>query len=446
LFASHGVVLGTWHGRTLRYNGDAHTLMVAPSGSGKTQSLCIPTALTWQHSLFLFDPKGELFPASAAWRSTFSTVIRLDPTSPTSDCYDPLGAIRLGTDHEIRDTSLVTGIIADPDGEPVYGGAAQHFRELTIDFLNAVVIHGLYTRQATTLAQLDDFFLREANLALIIKEMGATAHTTAGVHPAVRRGINILKRLADRELSGVCSTASRALRITLDPLVARMVSTSDFAMRDLRERARPISLYLTVPYSDMERLRPLSRLITRQVLDYTTQHLGGWRHRMLLLIDEFQALNHFPAIPNALNFVRGYGLNLALITPSLNEIDRLYGASNNVLENSHVRVMYTPNDPKIAERFSTMTGTVEVEKTREAVAHDPGRVFGGRTTVSTSTERERLFDASQVAFMPTDTGLLLVGHGGYPALIKKAPAYKNRRMQQRMQGVVHGRSTTPPYP
>jgi type IV secretion system protein VirD4 len=85
LFAAHGVVLGTWHHRTLHYDGEAHTLVVAPSGGGKTQSIGIPTALTWRGSLFIHDPKNELFPASAAWRSTFSKVMRLDPTSPTSD-------------------------------------------------------------------------------------------------------------------------------------------------------------------------------------------------------------------------------------------------------------------------------------------------------------------------------------------------------------------------
>ena len=90
LFARHGVVLGTWHRKTLRDDSETHVLMVAPSGSQKTQTMGIPTALTWLYSLVLHDPKNELYPASAGWRSQFSTVIRLDPTDPTSDCYDPL--------------------------------------------------------------------------------------------------------------------------------------------------------------------------------------------------------------------------------------------------------------------------------------------------------------------------------------------------------------------
>jgi type IV secretion system protein VirD4 len=265
------------------------------------------------------------------------------------------------------------------------------------------------------------------------------------VHPAVRRGVNILKRLADRELSGVCSTASRALRLTLDPLVARMTSRSSFALSDLRERARPMSLYLTVPYSDQERLRPLSRLIIRQVLDYTTQHLGGWRHRLLMLIDEVQALKRMPTITSALTFVRGYGVNLCLVTPSLNALG---DEAKHYIENAHIRVAYAPNDPAIAETFSRMAGSLDVEKARESVAQDAGQLFGRRTTRSLSTEQERLFSPTAVAFMPSDTGLLLVGNGGYPARVKKAPAYNNRRMKKRsrMEGARDGRSAAHTQP
>ncbi len=415
--ARSGIVLGKWGWRTLRYNGDVHTLMVAPSGSGKTTTLGIPTALTWKHSLFVHDPKGELHPASKDWRSTFSRVISLNPTSPDSDCYDPLKAIRWNKDQETRDVALLTDILVDPEGEPPGSATAQHFRDLCNAFLHGVVVHGFYTSQATTLRELDEFFFSEASLEAVLKEMEHTGHTEDGPHYAVVRSVRMLKRLDDRQLSGVLSTASRALQMTMDPLVARMTSSSSFTLQDLRERQRPMSLYLTVPYADQERLRPLSRLIVRQVLDYSTQHLGGWRHRLCMLIDECQALHRMPALPSALNFVRGYGLNLVLITPSLNEFDRLYGHANNFVEGCHLRVIFAPNDPSIAERFSRMTGTEDVPDMRRQ----------GVTT------EERLLSATGVTYLPQDQGLLLIGNGGYPALIRKAPYYRNWRLKRRSQ-------------
>jgi len=45
----------------------------------------------WRGSAIVSDPKGgELFRATAGWRSTFSHVVVLDPRGP-SLCFDPLG-------------------------------------------------------------------------------------------------------------------------------------------------------------------------------------------------------------------------------------------------------------------------------------------------------------------------------------------------------------------
>jgi type IV secretion system protein VirD4 len=407
-----GIVLGKWHGRTLRFAGETHTLIVAPSGSGKTASLGVPTALTWQPSLFLNDPKGELYPLTAGWRRTFSRVQHLNPTAPDSDCYDPLQGIRLDTDYEVRDASLITDILVNPDGERPQTDAGRHFMALTSMFVRGITLHGLLTGQARTLPELAQFFFAEASLETILHEMETSLHSASGPHPAVRWAVRLLKRLADRELSGVCSTVARALDMTLDPLVARVLSRSDFTMADLRERRRPMSLYLTVPYSDQERLRTLSRLVVRQVLDWSTQRLGGWRHRLCMLLDEVQALKYLPAIPGALDFVRGYGLMLVLITPSLNELDREYGPSNNFVEGCHLRLTFAPNDPTIADKFSRMTGTSE-------------QTDGQRTW------EERLLSTTGLTYLPKDQGLLLIGNGGYPALITKAPYYRNWRLTRR---------------
>ncbi len=425
LMAPHGIVLGKWGRTVLRYDGEAHTLIVAPTRSGKTTSTAIPTLLEWQESVFVHDAKSELYEKTAGWRHQFSQVVRLDPTDPTSDQYNPLCGIRLATAHEIRDTSLIVDMLVDPEGEPVHGGAAQHFRELTIDLHTGVVLHGLYTGQATTLAALDAFFMSEATLESVFAAMRQTAHTRDGCHPAVRRAVHAVRRLADRELSGVQSTASRALRLYLDPLVAHMTNKSAFTLRDLRERVRPFSLYLTIPYSDQERLRPLGRLLVRQFLDYCTQRQHGWKHRMLMLIDEMQALNRLPTLSTALNFVAGYGVRLCLITPSLHELDRLYGRDHNFTESCHVRMVFAPNDDEIAAKFSRMTGMTEVEKQRQSVSEDMGRLFSQRRSSSTERTTEALLSPTALMQLPSDRLLLLVGNAP-PALVRKARYFQRR--------------------
>src|SRR5262249_13323921 len=133
LFAPQGIVLGTSHGRILRHHGPEHVLVVAPTQSGKSTAIVIPTLLSWQASVLVHDPKGDLYERTAGWRQTFSRVINVQPTSATSGQYNPLDAIRLGTAQEIRDAQLIADMLLDPDGTAEHGGSMQHFRELAAD-------------------------------------------------------------------------------------------------------------------------------------------------------------------------------------------------------------------------------------------------------------------------------------------------------------------------
>jgi type IV secretion system protein VirD4 len=440
LYATHGAVLGKRGSTVVRHDGPTHMLVVAPTRSGKTSSTAIPTLLEWQGSLVAFDPKNELYGLTAGYRATFSKVIRLDPTSPTSDCFNPLAEVRIGTMNEIRDMSLLCEILTNPEGEPGHDAGSQHFQELAMDVHIGVGLHGLYTRAARTLRELDNLYMSESTLEALLKDMEGTKHTRAGCHPAVRRAVRAVGRLADRELSGVLSTASRGLRLYLDPLVARMTNTSSFTLQDLRERTRPMTLYLTVPYSDQQRLRPLSRLLIRQILGYTTQHLHGWRHRLLGVIDEVQALNRLQALSEALNYAAGYGVNLCLITPSLHELDRLYGQNSNFLESCHIRVAYAPNDAAIARRFSQQTGETEDEKVRQSWSQDVHTLFGGRKTISTEVERKPLLSPTALMQMHAEQVLLLVGNMP-PALLTKARYWKQRLWRRRSRFPAPGGQT-----
>src|SRR5262249_54208004 len=63
-------------------------LIVAPTRSGKGL-LAISQLLSWQHSVIVNDIKGELFAATAGYRSTIGEVFVIDPTG-IGHCYDPL--------------------------------------------------------------------------------------------------------------------------------------------------------------------------------------------------------------------------------------------------------------------------------------------------------------------------------------------------------------------
>src|ERR1041385_6507887 len=117
LFASEGLILGAAYGRLLRHNGNEPALVVASTGSGKTSTFVLPNLLTWRESLLCHDPKNEIHPLTVGWRSTFSRVVTLSPTVSTSQRYNPLDAIALRTEHEVRDVQLVSDALVDPSGK-----------------------------------------------------------------------------------------------------------------------------------------------------------------------------------------------------------------------------------------------------------------------------------------------------------------------------------------
>ena len=421
LFANHGVVLGTYKGQPVQYNGTEPVLCVGPSGSGKTYSCVLPTLAAeenegWRESVVVHDPKVELHKKTAKARAQFSRVIHLAPMDPRTDCYDPLQAIRLGTDDVFRDTQIVAQLLGDPDSQRQSGGEAEHFGDLGDQVRQGIILHGLTTGRATTLPEVNRMLTGPQSFKDLLNDM------MANPDPVVQHCAYQARDITGDELSGVLTNARRALNIFLDPRIAHMVSRSDFALTDLRERRQPLSLYLSIPFDDQDRLRPLSRLILRQIFQYATQRVSPWPHRLLMLTEEVSALGRFTKLQDALDYAREYGVVLCNITQSLNRFTQFYGPYHNFWEGSNLRLVFSPNSAQMAKMIAEETGEALRPKERTAVAHEPFHVLRDRTTLSTEETFEPLLSATALRQLPRDTVLLL--HGDGPSFLLKKYHYK----------------------
>src|SRR3546814_7533114 len=99
--------------------------------------------------------------------------------------------------------------------------------------------------------------------------------------------------------SDVCSSDLR------DPVVAEVTRRCDWRIVDIVGGKHPTTLYLVVPPSDINRTKPLIRLILNQVGRRLTEDLQakGNRHRLLLMLDEFPALGRLDFFESALAFM-----------------------------------------------------------------------------------------------------------------------------------------------
>lgn len=149
LTSGKGVFLGYLDdGTYLRDNAKTHTLLVAPTRSGKGVGHIIPTLLTWEGSTVVTDVKGENWELTSGYRKSQlgNDVFMFKPMSSNSCHYNPLGEIRIGTEHEMGDLQLITKILVDPTGKGSEGENA-HWVDNAWQLLQGVVLHLLYQKK-----------------------------------------------------------------------------------------------------------------------------------------------------------------------------------------------------------------------------------------------------------------------------------------------------------
>lgn len=415
----------------LRHNGPEHVFCFAPTRSGKGVGLVIPTMLTWPASVIVYDIKRELWEATAGWRRQFSHCWRFEPTSPESVRFNPLMEIRKGA-YEVRDVQNVADILVDPDGSKE---RHDHWEKTGHSLLVGVILHVLYAEDDKSLSGVANFLsnpLRTIHDTL--NYMLCFRHLETGPHPVVAACAREMLNKSENELSGVVSTAMSFLGLYRDPIVALNTSVSDFCIHDLMHSDHPVSLYLVVPPSDIERTKPLMRLILNQFgrrltekLEYEGQH---FKHRLLLMLDEFPSLGRLGFFETELAFMAGYGIKCFMIAQSLNQIEKAYGQNNSILDNSHVRVTYGALDDRTAKRISDMLGQATEIRAQKNLAGGRLSPWLGHIMVSEQESPRPLLTPGEILQLPGDEALVMIGNMP-PYRAKKVMYYQDDRFKKR---------------
>jgi len=431
LLGPDGVLLGRLERDYLRHDGPEHVLCFAPTRSGKGVGLVVPTLLTWPGSTIIHDIKGENWGLTAGFRSKHGRVLLFDPTDPTSSAYNPLLEVRRG-DKEVRDVQNIADILVDPEGAL---DKRNHWEKTSHSLLVGAILHVLYAEADKTLAGVANFLSDPKRpVEATLRAMMNTPHLgEAGVHPVIASSARELLNKSDNERSGVLSTAMSFLGLYRDPVVAKVTARCDWRIADLVAAERPVSLYLVVPPSDINRTKPLIRLLLNQVGRRLTEDLktSANRHRLLLMLDEFPALGRLDFFESALAFMAGYGIKSFLIAQSLNQIEKAYGANNSVLDNCHVRVAFATKDERTAKRVSDALGTATEMRDSTNYAGHRLSPWLGHLMVSRQETARPLLTPGEVMQLPPADELLLVA-GVPPIRAKKARYYEDARFRERL--------------
>ena len=235
-------------------------------------------------------------------------MLLFDPTNAKSSAYNPLLEVRRG-EWEVRDVQNIADILVDPDGSLE---KRNHWEKTSHALLVGAILHVLYAEEDKTLAGVASFLSDPKRpIELTLSAMMRTPHLgEAGVHPVVASAARELLNKSGNERSGVLSTAMSFLGLYRDPVVAEVTRRCDWRIGDIVASDRPTTLYLVVPPSDINRTKPLIRLILNQIGRRLTEDLQAkaGRRRLLLMLDEFPALGRLDFFEFALAFMAGYGI------------------------------------------------------------------------------------------------------------------------------------------
>ncbi len=372
----------------LKHNGPEHILAFAPTRSGKGIGLVLPTLLDWRESVIVLDIKGENWALTSGWREQYANnrVLKFDPTASNgmSAKFNPLEEIRIDTDYEIGDVQNIAMMIVDTEGK----GLRDYWEKSSFSFISGLIIYAIYKskKENRRYPNLTDVYevLNQVDIQDLLNEMVTSNHKLISLV-----GREMLNK-APEELSGVVGSASSSLNLYIDPVISNNTSKSEFKINDLMNANKPMSLYLVLNPTDKSRIMPLIRLIMNQLLRRLLEDLEfkdgksvqTYKHRMLLMLDEFTSLGKLSIFQESLAFMAGYGIKAYIIVQDISQLYEAYGKDESIMSNCQVRIAYAPNKVETAELLSKMTGTTTVVKSYTTTSGDRISVMLGQVTES----------------------------------------------------------------
>jgi type IV secretion system protein VirD4 len=427
-----GLLLGRDDRTEIRLDGEGHVLTVAPTRSGKGVSSVIPNLLDHPGSVLVTDPKGENYAVTARWRRAQGQVVHaLDPFELVDGlaAYNPIDLVDTASPDAADDARMLADMLVLPEGKE---GDQAFWNEEARGVLTGLILHVAahappelrsLTHVRTLLTLAPEPF---AALLSTMKESDAAGGLVA-------RAATRLLQKADRERSGVISTAQSHTHFLDSPRMRRVLSCSTFDFADLK-RDR-ISVFLILPSDRIDGYSRWLRLMIACGLLATTRTVGQPKDRILFLLDEFGHLRRMHPVQRDIGLAGGYGVRFWIILQDLSQLKSTYPDSwQTFLANAEVLQAFGTNDWDTAEYLSKMTGeaTIQVrtENRSSGVSHGRHSQRQRGTGWSTAETGRRLLLPDEVRRLDRQRQLLFI-KGTAPLLVERVNYIEDESLSRR---------------
>jgi type IV secretion system protein VirD4 len=262
-------------------------------------------------------------------------------------------------------------------------------------------------------------------------------HGDPMIHQSVVEGASAQRKRPDDEGGSVLSTVSNALAVFADPKVRRNTLSSEFYIDEFEKTEAPVTLYLTIQYSDVQRISPLIRMF---VTLFSRRFTGGetqatkrkFKIPLLFILDEFDKLGKMEELHMNMGIHNGFGIHYFLIFQSLNQLNNIYGKDHSFLAHCRNSVFFAPGAGEMdsAKLISEICGKESISKANISYSGARGNIGFNSASLSAQDQERSLINADEVIKLPLDSFILLCQ--GLPPYIGKKnvfyedPVFKSR--------------------
>ena len=391
--ASDGLLLGTTPVgfaavRPTQERRELGNLLVAAPTRGGKGLLAVSQLLSWEHSVVVNDIKGELFAATAGYRSRLGRVFVIDPQG-YGHRFDPLH----GKNNEDEFYSCASHLLFEADEKE------RIFTQRAIVMLTQMFL-------ASRREGIAPFPYVRYLVRLGLADTAARLNTVDPKLATQFLDTNFLKaNLTDRFLLSAWGTLTARMRPLLTETIVRSLTHADFTPEELLCTDKPVSVYFRWREQDLLSLSPLVRLLWGTLINELTttydMKQGNCCKPVLLLIDE-AGRTAIPMLADQATTVVGRGISLWIAIQSLSQLETVYGRSRaQVLrDNMESQIYYRPADLTTAKYLEDRLGV------RSAFAHSTTAREGTETRTEGLSERAIPLLASQDIACLTDRQII----------------------------------------
>lgn len=425
LFEKKGMLLGQYKGKYLVEYSFQHALLFAPTGSGKGVGFVIPNLLFWNESTIVHDIKLENYEKTSGYRFKVlkQKVFLWNPADQQgiTHCYNPMDWVARDAGGLVDDVQKIAKFLLPK--EDFWVNEARSLTEGLMLYLYADKDKPKSLGEVLRMIRSEDLAY---TLAVVLDTLGAS------IHPVAYMNLGSFLNKADKERSGVCSTASSALGLWSNPFVDTATSRSHFNIGKFRKE--PNTLYVGISPNNIERLQPLLQIFYQQAATIFTTKMPTKEDKLgvMMLLDEFPTLGTMNEIKVGIAYYRGYKVKLFLIVQDTDQLKDIYkeAGMNSFLSNSTFRITFAANNATTAKMISDLLGqkTITNESGSKPKYLD---LNPGSRNVSISKAGRSLLMPQEIITLPRDEEIILI-ESKNPVRCNKIKYYQDKMFTKRL--------------